>query len=70
MLMYNKCKCDNRIEDQNIIHECEYSKWGWFLLTVLGLSAKPKKVDFTCLKCGQLFSTSSDPEVLKKFIGR
>ena len=68
--MENLCKCGNDINHLKVIHKSEYSKWGWFLFTVLGLSAKPKSVKFVCSDCKDTISVSTDPKILKKYIGR
>ena len=64
------CKCGRDISHPKILHETEYSKWGWFLLTILGLSAKPKLVKFKCPDCGDEILATDDPDVLSKFVGR
>ena len=64
------CSCRNEINQSRITHETEYSQWGWFLFTVLGLSAKPKVVKFLCMDCGKVVKSSSEEAILKKFVGR
>ena len=66
---YN-CICGYDINHPKIIHKTEYSKLGWLLLTVLGLSAKPKIVKFICPECSDILMSSSDPEILSKYVGR
>ena len=68
--MSKKCNCGYDINHPKIIHRSEYSTWGWFLITILGLSAKPKKVNFECSECGDIISVATDPKVLDKFVGR
>jgi hypothetical protein len=68
--MKTKCKCGYQFNDPQIIHQSTYSKWGWFLLTILGLSAKPKQIKFICSECKEIVLVSSEPDILKKFIGR
>lgn len=68
--MINNCKCGHSVEHDKVIHKTEYTKWGWFLFTVLGLSAKPSKVKFICTECGESVKHTNDPKILKKFIGR
>lgn len=64
------CQCGHELNNPRISHETEYSKWGWFILTVLGLSAKPRLVKYICKDCGKVLKTSNDPETLKKFVGQ
>ena len=47
-----------------------YSGMGWFLFTVIGMSAKPIKVEFMERESGKIVHSTTDPEVLKKFVGR
>ncbi|MBI1933145.1 MAG: hypothetical protein HYS24_11475 [Ignavibacteriales bacterium] len=68
--MNEHCKCGHKYDHPLVIHECEYSKWGWFLLTILGLSAKPKSVKFICANCNEQILATSDENILKKFVGR
>ena len=68
--MKNNCKCGHSVEHDKVIHETEYTKWGWFLFTVLGLSAKPSKVKFICSECDQTIIVTRDPTILAKFVGR
>ncbi len=68
--MNKVCKCGHDVNHPMVIHESEYSKWGWFLFTILGLSAKPKSVKFICTKCKELIEETSDSAILMKYIGR
>ena len=68
--MPNLCKCGFDMNHIKVTHSCEYSTWGWFLFTVLGLSAKPKNVKFICSDCEETISVSKDSQILKKYIGR
>ena len=68
--MNQVCKCGNKINHPKVYHKCEYSKWGWFLLTILGLSAQPKCVKFICRDCDETILTSTDKATLSKFVGR
>ncbi len=47
-----------------------YSGWGWFLFTIIGMSATPEKVEFIDRETGNVVETSTDPEITKKFVGR
>ena len=66
---YN-CKCGHDISHPSVMHKTEYSKLSWFLLTVLGLSAKPKIVKFICSECLETLLITSDRKILSKYIGR
>lgn len=47
-----------------------YSGWGWFLFTVIGMSAKPSKVEFIDRITGKIIGISVDPDILGRFVGR
>ena len=68
--MNQTCKCGFDQHHKSVTHKCNYTYWGWFLLTILGMSAKPKSVDFVCIKCNVTILTTSEHEVLTKYIGR
>jgi len=68
--MNSICKCGNSINHPKVYHNSEYSKWGWFLLTILGLSARPKSVSFICRDCKEILHVSKEREVLDKYVGR
>ena len=68
--MNQVCKCGNNINHPKVYHKCNYSKWGWFLLTILGLSAKPSSVSFICSNCEQRILTSKENKILTKYVGR
>lgn len=59
------------IEDkENYDFKTVYSGWGWFLFTVIGMSATPTRVDFINRKTGNVEASTTDHEILKKFVGR
>ena len=64
------CQCGNGISHPKVTHQTHYSKWGWFLFTILGLSARPTLVSFQCTICNEIFHSTNNKEMLKKFIGR
>jgi hypothetical protein len=68
--MKNTCKCGYNYNNTKVIAKTKYSSLGWFLFTILGLSAKPIQVDFTCSICGEVIATSKEKEILSKYIGR
>ncbi|GAB4135772.1 MAG: hypothetical protein Fur0015_08490 [Ignavibacteriales bacterium] len=47
-----------------------YSRFGWFLLTFIGMSAKPIKVEIIEKSSGKIVQTITKETILKKFIGR
>jgi hypothetical protein len=47
-----------------------YTGWGWFLFTVIGMSATPSKVEFVDKNTGKIEGESNNKKILKKFVGR
>lgn len=43
----------------------EYSAWSWFLI-LFGVSAKARRVTWFCRRCGNVFHSTDDPEVLNR----
>ena len=65
----NKCEYEHKKGLNHIDFKCHYSGWGLFWFYV-GISAKPIKVDFICSKCGNIIESSTEDEILKKYVGR
>lgn len=47
-----------------------YTGWGWFLITVVGMSATPSKIEFVDRINGTVIVETTDREILKQFVGR
>ncbi len=64
-------KCSDGGDNKNypVEFECTYSGLGWLLFSI-GMSAKPTRVDFICANCKEIIESSSDPQTLKKYVGR
>mgnify|MGYP005850071099 CR=1 FL=1 len=57
--------------DANIYeYKIHYSKLGWFLITFIGMSAKPIQIDVYERSTSKLIASITDDEFLTKFIGR
>lgn len=41
-----------------------YTLAGWFWVTVIGVTTRPRKVRYRCRTCGEVFDESTDPAVL------
>jgi len=54
------------------IYECktQYSKLGWFLITFIGMSAKPIKIDVFERATNKFVASITDDDFLNNFIGR
>ena len=60
---------DEPANDKKLTFKTHYSSFGWFLYWI-GMSAKPIKVDFIDPEKGSVVSSTTDPAVLKKYVGR
>jgi len=47
-----------------------YSGLGWFVVTFIGMSALPKKIEFYDKETGKLAASFDDEETRKKYVGR
>lgn len=57
--------------DANIYeYKIHYSKLGWFLITFIGMSAKPIKIDIYERSTNKFVTSITNNEFLKNFIGR
>ena len=66
----SEAKQDEKIiENKDLTFKTQYSSFGWFLYWI-GMSAKPVKVDFFDRKTGEFVRSTTDPEELKKYVGR
>ncbi len=64
-----RCSCGYDKSHSMIKPDCHYSGWGWLLFSI-GMSAKPIRVDFVCEICKDKIDSSTDNEILKKYVGR
>ena len=62
------CRCGYDRYHLMVTPELEYTAWGTFWLTVMGVSAAPLRARFRCRRCGERFDFTDDPQELKKFI--
>lgn len=62
------CACGHDRYHPMVSPELEYSAWGTFWVTVMGVSAVPLRAKFRCRRCGERFDFSDDPAELKKFL--
>ena len=66
----NQTKRSNSVGgNKKLTFKTHYSGFGWFLY-LLGMSAKPTKVDFINPETGEIVDSTTDPEELKKYVGR
>ena len=61
------CSCGNNRYHHMVSPETTYTAWGAFWITIMGVSAKPIRVDFSCRICKEKFDFEIDPEQLENF---
>jgi hypothetical protein len=61
-----KCSCGHGRDAPEVAQEPEYTLWGWILLSVLGISAKPDHIVFRCTKCREKLGISRDPRLIER----
>jgi hypothetical protein len=62
------CRCGYDRYHLMVTPELEYTIWGTFWVTVMGVSAVPQRARFRCRRCRERFDFTDDPQELKKFI--
>ena len=60
------CSCGHDRYHHHIRAELTQGTVGWLAL-FNGLSATPKRIVFSCARCGETFETTTDPVVLKQY---
>ena len=60
------CRC-SPLPEEPLIPEMEYGFRG-LLVTFMGVTAPPKRVDFLCPRCRQVVATLRDKADLERFI--
>jgi hypothetical protein len=58
------CSCGYTRDHEMVEQEPEYSLWGWILLSMFGISAKPDHIVFRCTRCRQTLGVSRDPALI------
>lgn len=61
------CRCGHNRNHHMVQAKGEYTAWGHFLVA-FGISYKPLKVRYLCLKCGEYFDETTDKKILETFI--
>lgn len=60
-----RCPCGYDESHTMVSAVRRYDVFGWFLLT-MGISAKPKRIDYQCRRCDTILRSETDPEVLHR----
>lgn len=57
------CRCGHARGHHMVSADAEYTFVGWVAL-LLGISARPTRINYHCRRCDQIFERTTDPEVL------
>jgi hypothetical protein len=58
-----RCACGHDKHHPLVSASAQYTPGGWFL-TLMGISAKPKAIEFVCRRCDGLVERSTDPKLI------
>jgi hypothetical protein len=59
------CRCGHDKTHHMVSARGRYTIWGWFAL-LIGVTARPKRVEYWCRRCGERADVTTDPDVLAK----
>ncbi len=59
------CRCGHDRHHHMVSAKGRYSTMGWFTL-LIGVTARPRAVEYWCRRCGERFDSTADPDVLAK----
>lgn len=64
--MRTTCNCEppHTRGDPEIMEEPEYTTWGWIMLSMFGMTPRPKYILFRCSVCRTEIGRSRDPVLL------
>jgi hypothetical protein len=57
------CRCGHDKAHVMVSAAGEYTFWGWCLI-LIGITAKPIAVNYTCRQCEDLIERTTDPKVI------
>lgn len=60
------CRCGHEVGHTMVSPEPEYSALGWVMVLV-GISAKPKRIKYRCRKCNSVFHETTDRKDLDNY---
>jgi hypothetical protein len=61
------CRCGTNAESRFCVADREYS-FVRLLYLLWGGTSIPTKVSFRCVKCGEVFETSTSPSVCRRYV--
>jgi hypothetical protein len=63
----SRCKCGHGPDHHMVSAHCKYSLWGWFWVTMVGVTTRPIFVSLKCRVCQEVVLESSEPHILDKY---
>lgn len=62
----SRCACGHSLSHREVVPVPDYTGWAWFSF-LMGVTAKPRRVLYRCLRCKQVLGSTRDDKVLSKF---
>lgn len=62
-----RCSCGHDRNHPVVVTKNHYTFWGYVALFT-GISAKPILTEYKCTQCGEVFDSTTDPQVLNRYI--
>ena len=59
-----RCRCGHDRKHHMVSAVATYTTWGQFWLSLMGVSAKPIRIDYRCRICKETFDFTTDPRIL------
>ena len=63
-----RCSCGNDRHHHMVSERREYTAWGKFWMILMGVSARPVKIDFVCRQCKERFDFIKDEKELNQYL--
>lgn len=61
------CGCGYGLDHVMVSQVPDYTAWQSFCVFFLGVSASPRRIEYQCRVCREVFHTTTDPEVLEGY---
>ena len=62
------CRCGHTYDHYMVSPKCEYSGWGWFWVSFMGVSTRPVKASYVCRVCKEMIFETTDAKHLDRLI--
>ena len=61
------CRCGHTWDHKSVVPTPRYGFWRSMTL-FYGVTARPRRIDYVCVRCGQTVKSTTDPALLRDFI--